>query len=166
MSIHHRACPILERREARPPLAGHPPLWGDEAALKQLGERLRDELQSTEVLDGLLVGRIISSAWRLQRLGRVGAGVFTFELYVELAEWARREANTYTRTEGPDDTSIVHYLSRTIITDEQKHRETTDNVRKLESMRDAETATLGQTFVRDASKANSPSQGSPATRPR
>ena len=29
-----------------------------------------------------------------------------------------------------------------------------DKVRKFESVRDAETATLGQTFVRDANKAN------------
>ena len=96
----------------------------------------------------------ISSAWRLQRLGRVEAGVFAFELYGELAERARREARTYTRTEGPDDEFISQYRSRTVITDEHKHREAMDKARRLEGMRDAETATLGQTFVRDANKAN------------
>ena len=49
---------------------------------------------------------------------------------------------------------MAKYDPRTIITDEQKHREATDKARKLESIRDAETATLGQTFVRDATKAN------------
>lgn len=43
----------------------------DEAALKELGERLRDELQPVGELENLLVDRIISSTWRLQRLGRV-----------------------------------------------------------------------------------------------
>jgi hypothetical protein len=100
------------------------------------------------------VDRIISSTWRLQRLGRVEAGIFAFEFYGELAERALQEARTYTRTESPDDEFISQYLSRTVITDEQKHREATDKARRLEAMRDAETATLGQTFVRDANKAN------------
>src|ERR687894_353480 len=126
----------------------------DEAALKELGERLRDELQPVGELEDLLVDRIISSTWRLQRLGRVETGIFAFEHYGELAARARREARTYTRTEGPDDEFISQYLSRTVITDEQKHREATDKARRLEAMRDAETATLGQTFVRDANKAN------------
>ena len=126
----------------------------DEATLKELGERLRDELQPLGELEGLLVDRITASTWRLQRLGRVEAGIFAFELYGELAERARREASTYTRTEGPDDEFIAQYLSRSIITDEQNHRETMAKARKLETMRDAETATLGQTFVRDANKAN------------
>ena len=126
----------------------------DEAALKELSERLRDELQPVGELEGQLVGRIISSTWRLQRLGRVEAGIFAFELYGELAERARREASIYTRTESPDDEFMAQFLSRTIITDEQKHREATDKARNLESMRDSETATLGQTFIRDANKAN------------
>jgi hypothetical protein len=126
----------------------------DEAVLKELGERMRDELQPAGELEVLLVDRIISCAWRLQRLGRVEAGVFAFELYGELAERTRREARTYTRTEGPDDEFISQYLSRTVITDEQKHREARYKARRLEGMRDAETPTLGQTFVRDANKAN------------
>ncbi len=52
----------------------------DEAALMELGERLRDELQPVGELENLLVDRIISSTWRLQRLGRVEAGIFAFEL--------------------------------------------------------------------------------------
>src|ERR687894_566285 len=126
----------------------------DEAALKELGERLRDELEPVGELEDLLVDRIISSTWRLRRLGRVEAGIFAFEHYGELAARARREASTYTRTEGPDDEFMAQYLSRTIISNEQKHQEATDKARRLEGMRDAETATLGQTFVRDANKAN------------
>jgi hypothetical protein len=75
------------------------------------------------------VDRIISSTWRLKRLGRVETGILAFELYGELAERARREASVYTRTEGPDDKFVAQFLSRTIITDEQKHREATDKAR-------------------------------------
>jgi hypothetical protein len=126
----------------------------DEAPLKELGERLRDELQPEGEMESLLVDRIIAAYWRLRRLGRVEAGIFAFELYGELAERARQEARTYTRTEDPDDEFLAHFRSKTIITDEEKHREATDKARKLESIRDGETATLGQTFVRDANKAN------------
>src|SRR5829696_2386194 len=43
----------------------------DEAPLKELSERLRDALQPVGARESLLVNRIISSTWRLQRLGRV-----------------------------------------------------------------------------------------------
>jgi hypothetical protein len=50
----------------------------DEEALKELGERLRDELQPVGELENLLVDRIISAYWRLSRLGRVEAGIFAW----------------------------------------------------------------------------------------
>ena len=125
----------------------------DEDALRELSERLRAELQPEGELENLLVDRITAATWRLRRLGRVEAGIFAFELYAELAERAQQEASTYTRFENPADDPDI-YLPSTIITDEQKHREAMDKVRKFESVRDAETATLGQTFVRDANKAN------------
>jgi hypothetical protein len=126
----------------------------DEAALKELSEHLRAELQPVGYMESLLVERIIATHWRLLRLGRVEAGIFAFELYGELAERAQQEAGKHTQTKGPDDEFMAQFLSKTIITDEQKHQEATDKARELESIRDGETATLGQTFVRDANKAN------------
>src|SRR5215211_1634018 len=52
----------------------------DEDALRELGERLWNELQPVGALESLLVIRVISSTWRLQRLGRVEAGIFAYEL--------------------------------------------------------------------------------------
>ena len=68
----------------------------DEAALKELGERLRDELQPVGELENLLVDRIIAAHWRLRRLGRVEDGIFAWELYGEMADRTRKEADTYT----------------------------------------------------------------------
>jgi hypothetical protein len=90
----------------------------DEAALMELGERLRDELQPVGELESLLVERIISSTWRLQRLGRVEAGIFAWELYGEMADRARKEADTYTS----DFMDTVRTMDITI-TDEDKHCE-------------------------------------------
>ena len=70
----------------------------NEEALRELGERLRDELQPVGELENLLVDRIIASYWRLRRLGRVEAGIFAWELYGELAERARQEARTHEKT--------------------------------------------------------------------
>src|SRR5215217_2847375 len=52
----------------------------DEATLLELSEHVRDQLQPVGELEGLLVDRIISSTWRLRRLGRVEAGIFAYEL--------------------------------------------------------------------------------------
>jgi len=121
----------------------------DEAALMELGEHLWDELQPVGALESLLVNRIISSTWRLQRLGRVEAGIFARELYGEMADRARKEADTYTR----DFMDFVR-TADTTITDEDEHREALSKAEEMEAMQDAETATLGQTFIRDANKAN------------
>jgi hypothetical protein len=100
-------------------------------------------------LESLLVERIVCSTWRLQRLGRVEAGIFVRELHGEMADRARKEADTY--TSGPMD--FVRTMDTTI-TDEDKYRAALSKAKEMEAMQDSETATLGQTFVRDADKAN------------
>ena len=132
----------------------------DEATLKELSERLRAELKPVGELESLLVDRIVAATWRLRRLGRVETGIFAFELYGELAERARQEADKYSRTEtevtiggyklgGEVETNV-----RTTITDKQKHQEAVKAAREMESVRNAELATLGRTFIRDSSGAN------------
>jgi hypothetical protein len=49
----------------------------DEAALRELSERLREELEPVGELEDLLVDRIVAAHWRLRRLGRVEADIFT-----------------------------------------------------------------------------------------
>jgi hypothetical protein len=125
----------------------------DEEALRELGERLRDELQPVGELENLLVDRIISAYWRLSRLGRVEAGIFAWELYGELFERARREARTHEKT-GMDQVQENLGLP-TIILDQRKHNEALSEARKMDAaVRDSETATLGRTFIRDANEAN------------
>ena len=132
----------------------------DESALKELGDRLRDELQPEGELENLLVDRITAATWRLSRLGRVEAGIFAFELYGELAERARQEARKHSRSEtevtvrGHKVGGDVETTVRTTITDKQKHKEAIEKAREMESVRNSELATLGQTFIRDANKAN------------
>jgi hypothetical protein len=120
----------------------------DETALKELGERLQDEWQPVGVMEGLLVEQIIAAVWRLRRLRRVEAGIFAWELYRELAERAQQEARNYER-------SLLDDLKTPPkITDKRKHQEALSKVQEIKIKQDAETATLGQTFIHDANEAN------------
>jgi hypothetical protein len=125
----------------------------DEAVLKELGERLREELQPVGELESLLVDRVIASTWRLRRLGRVEAGIFAWELYGELAERAQQEAQTYERT-SLEDFLENQYGPDIRVTNKQKHQKALSKAQEMKTRQDAETAMLGRTFIRDANEAN------------
>jgi hypothetical protein len=121
----------------------------DGGALKDLGERLRGELQPVGELENLLVDRIISAYWRLRRTGRVEAGIFAWERSEETAERADREARGYESSflfDSSDDD--------TMISDEKKHEAALQRARRMRSEQEDETALLGRTFARDADGAN------------
>jgi len=120
----------------------------DEEALRELSDHLRNELQPAGELENLLVDRIIASYWRLRRLGRVEAGIFAWELYGELARRAHKEANSYEKY------PLNPYRAIPTITDEVKYQEARSEAQEMEAKQDAETATLGRTFIRDANAAN------------
>jgi hypothetical protein len=122
----------------------------NEQALRELGERLRDELQPVGELESLLVDRIISAYWRLSRLGRVEAGIFAWERSEELAERAEREAQGY----ESDDMMATMKAAIITITEKKRHEEALSRVRQMRSEQEDETATLGRTFARDADRAN------------
>ncbi len=129
----------------------------DDAALKELSENLRDELQPVGELENMLVERIISAYWRLRRLGRVEAGIFTRELYRELAERARQEAHSYER-------SILDEMVAGEITDKQKHKEAISKAEEMEAKQDTEPLRLAGLLSGMPVKPT-PSPSSPATRP-
>ena len=120
----------------------------DGESLKELDENLRAELQPVGEMGNLLVDGIIAAHWRLRRLRRVEAGIFAWQLYGELTERAKQEAQAY-------EWSVLDILrSPEQITDEQKHEEALAKAQEMKSKQDAETATLGRTFMRDADQAN------------
>jgi hypothetical protein len=121
----------------------------DEEVLRELDEHLRIELQPVGELESLFVDRIITAYWRLRRLGRVEAGIFAWQLYGELRERAQREARSYKRNFLDD---MVE--QDTTITDEHKRQEALSKAQELNVKQEAETATLGRTFIRDANAAN------------
>ena len=124
----------------------------DQEALRELGQNLRNELQPAGELENQLLDRIISACWRLRRVSRVETGIFARELYQEQAERAQQEVSAYEKSHLKkmlEDTS-----GPTTITDERKHQEALSKVQEMKTKLDTETATLGQTFIRDANEAN------------
>ena len=122
----------------------------NEEALKELGERLRAELQPVGEFENLLVDQIVAAYWRLRRVGRVETGIFAWERSEERAERAEREAKEY---EAGDIEWGMEALSTTV-TDEKKYEEALSRARRIRSEQEDETATLGRTFARDADRAN------------
>jgi hypothetical protein len=133
----------------------------DEEALRELGHNLRAELQPVGELESLLVDRIIASYWRLRRLGRVEAGIFAWDLYGDLARRANEEVSSHTKP--PIQIELVfddELRPPESILPSKKDQETrsktqeTEAKQEIEAMQDAETPTLGLTFIRDANEAN------------
>jgi hypothetical protein len=96
------------------------------------------------------VDRIIAAYWRLRSLGRVEAGIFAWQLYGELFERAQSEAQSYKKN-TLDDMVTNEFIT---ITDEQKRQEALSKAQEMRVKQDAETATLGRTFIHDANDAN------------
>src|SRR5215217_4256734 len=95
----------------------------DEEALRELGERLRDELQPVGELENLLVDRIVSAYWRLSRLSRVEAGIFAWELYGEWARRAHGEADRFTKEVSVLNDDFDYFRTTTKIMDQGKYQE-------------------------------------------
>jgi hypothetical protein len=79
-----------------------------------------------------------------------GGRIITWQLYGELAERAQGEVQAYEEN-FLEDIVANH---DTTITDEQKHQKALSRAQEMKAKQDAETATLGRTFIRDADKAN------------
>ena len=76
--------------------------------------------------------------------------MFAWERFEELAERAEREARAYEQSFEDD---FIKYANIEI-SDGEKHREALSRAQQMRSEQEAETATLGRTFARDANGAN------------
>jgi hypothetical protein len=123
----------------------------DEAALMELAEGFVAELRPVGELEVRLAENIIADYWRLRRLRRVEAGIFSWQLYGELQERAQSEAQSYERDPLKE---IVEESQGTTVTDEQKHQAALLKAQKMKAKQHAETTALGRAFVRDANEAN------------
>jgi hypothetical protein len=120
----------------------------DLQALEGLAEALRAELNPHGPQEQLLVELMVRALWRLRRLGRVEAGIFTRKHYSILVERASHEARRYECRAVP---ALSDHDDQAAITDPQKHQQARAAAERLSDLRNGATATLGLTFIRGSS---------------
>jgi hypothetical protein len=84
----------------------------------------------------------------------VEAGIFSWELYEELAERAQQEARGYESYLTDVLDALGPNFEAPTITDERKHQKALERAEVMRAKRNTEAATLGRTFARDANGAN------------
>ncbi len=113
-------------------------------------ESLVDELQPQGSLEEQLVERVAACMWRLRRLYRVEAGIFTYEsLTIEL-DRAQEEVDNCKEIRTslePLDFTHVH------ITDEERHGQARAHMEKTARLLQEETLALGIAFKHDVENA-------------
>lgn len=125
----------------------------DAEALSALAEHLREALDPQGEMESLLVDRVVSAVWRLRRLSKVEAGVFTWHRLGLEVEQLRRQTQSYLG-ESPLAT-LIRETGKDIeprILDEEKHRAAMARVRDAETRRDSEPAAWGLTIIKDAER--------------
>ncbi len=114
-------------------------------------ESLVDELQPQGPLEEQLVERVAACMWRLRRLYRIEAGIFTHEsLTIELDRAQEEVDNCKEIRTGfePLDFTHVH------ITDEERHGQAMARVEKAVRLLQEESLALGVAFRQDAKNAS------------
>ncbi len=110
-------------------------------------ENLVDELRAQGPLEEQLVERVAACMWRLRRLYRVEAEIFTYErLTIEL-DHASEEVAKYEvlhKVWKPMDQTRVH------VTDERRHDQATTRLDNAHLLVQEEAGTLGAAFRSDA----------------
>lgn len=86
---------------------------------------------------------MIRAMWRLQRLGRVEAGIFTWAHFGILAERAAREAHIYEY----DPYRELQRAQQTL-TDPEQYGRAMERAEQMTALREERTATLGLAFIR------------------
>ena len=115
----------------------------DAAALAELSERVREDLDPQGALESLLVDRIIQGLWRLRRLGRVEAGVFAFARWEIMLKRAEGEARRSTSNLMAD---LERVQSSETITDAAAHAAAVEKVEEAKRGSEEELPTWGKAF--------------------
>ena len=104
-------------------------------------------------LEDLLVERIIAAYWRLRRLGRVEAGMFTWEHYEELSQQAQQEARSY--EQYAKLTELLRQLNWEIPDEgKQKHQEALSRAQEMKGRARHTNCLAWQNLIRGTDKAN------------
>jgi len=120
----------------------------DPQALEALAEAVRDAWKPEGAQEDLLVEWMIQTLWRLRRLGRVEAGIFSWKQYSILADRASRRAGPYERSAL---TAFSEALEPPGIIAPEERQQALIDAEQMRARCNEPTATIGLTFIRAAS---------------
>lgn len=116
-------------------------------AYDEFRRALVTELTPVGELEAVLVDRIVSLAWRLQRTGRVEAGLFVRNHFQGVAERARKQAEEHVEVRN-DPFEGMH--GTRAVTNEEAHSEALRVAAEAEALRDADSNAAAAAFERDS----------------
>lgn len=119
----------------------------DPADFEALQAQLRAEWNPVGQLEEEVLGRIAAQLWRLRRMERVEAGLFSYHYHDVLAKRAGKRAALF-KKDAADD--II--ASRSPVIDAAECIAAKNKQRAHETKQQSDTATLGAAFLEDASK--------------
>ncbi len=114
-------------------------------------ENLADELQPQGPLEAQLVERVAACMWRLRRLYRIEAGIFTHESLKFELDRAQDEAGRFEEIKDEFALEEEEYVR---ITDEERHGQAMARVEKAVRLLQEESLALGVAFKQDAKYAD------------
>ena len=113
----------------------------DPAALSELTDSVLDHFKPDGHWERILVDRIVQALWRLRRLGRAEAGLFTYARNKIVIQGGREEASRY-RFGG-----ALHDDDDGLITNKTAYQKAMDRVWEAESLIEGGVPMLGRAFV-------------------
>ena len=108
------------------------------------------ELEPEGELESLLVDRVAACAWRLRRLLRIETGIFTRDVYTELAQRAQAKAARFVHTQPLFDDPFGQSYERQRSPTERHTPRPKEVADEAVAIRDSPDALLGLAFVKDA----------------
>jgi hypothetical protein len=117
----------------------------DPAAFAESGERLTTELNPQSELESVLVDRIVALFWRLQRLGKIEAGILTWQHFCALSE---REGNKEHLATMPDMGDPFEPEKR------KEYRLARSERQRLDAQKESDAAKSGAAFIYDSGHEN------------
>lgn len=123
----------------------------DADAFEAFETSLRAHLAPVGELEALLADRVVSTAWRLRRVGRIEAGILTAHYFDALLARAQAVADRYVSASGPwTPEETAHLFGTSTVTDEGRHAAALEKLEAVRDARDArEDTALGRAFMRD-----------------
>jgi hypothetical protein len=114
----------------------------DPAALSELTDSVLDHFKPDGHWERILVDRIVQALWRLRRLGRAEAGLFTYARNKIVIQGGREEASRCRDLLDDDDDVLINLIKK-----KTAYHNAMKRVREAESLSEGELPMLGRAFV-------------------